>query len=122
MYRLSVLTAAVVALAVAGSAAAHPKLISASPTANATVAIPAHVELHFSETLMPAFSKADLTMAAMPGMTAMKMASVATVGADGRTLVVTPQASLAPRRYSVDWHVVSTDTHKVAGSYAFTVK
>lgn len=122
MRRSLVLTAAAVLVMLAGSTNAHPKLLSATPAANATVAKPAHVELHFSEKLMSAFSKGDLTMAAMPGMAAMKLASTAALAADGRTLVITPKAALGAGRYSVAWHVVSTDTHKVAGSYAFAVK
>lgn len=122
MRRFHVLIATAASLALAGTAYAHPKLLSASPSANATVAKPTHIELHFSEKLMPAFSKAELTMAAMPGMAAMKMASVAKLGPDGRTLIVTPNGSLPHGRYSVAWQVVSTDTHKVAGSYAFAVK
>lgn len=121
MRRLSVLTAAA-AFAFAGTAYAHPKLVSASPAANATVAKPASIKLVFSEKLMPAFSKAELTMAAMPGMAAMKMPGTAALASDGRTLVVTPKSPLHAGRYTVDWHVVSTDTHKVAGSYAFAVK
>ena len=109
-------------LSIAGAANAHPKLLSVTPAANATVTAPAHIDLRFSEKLMPAFSKAELTMAAMPGMGAMKMASATAVAADGKTLVVTPKARLARGRYIVDWHVVSTDTHKVAGRTAFAVK
>ena len=122
MRRLPVLIAATALFALAGTANAHPKLLSASPAANATVATPARVELHFSETLMLAFSKADLTMAAMPGMAAMAMPSTATLAAHGKTLVITPKAKLSAGRYNVAWHVVSTDTHKVAGNYAFAVK
>ncbi len=122
MRRVSVLTAAAALVMFAGAANAHPKLVSASPAANATVAKPARIQLRFSEKLMPAFSKADLTMAAMPGMAAMKIASTAALAADGRTLVVTPKAPLHAGRYSVAWQIVSTDTHKVAGTYAFVVK
>ncbi|RZM13863.1 MAG: copper resistance protein CopC, partial [Sphingomonas sp.] len=67
MRRFPALIAAVAALTLAGTAYAHPKMLSANPAANATVAKPAHIELHFSEKLMPAFSKAELIMAAMPG-------------------------------------------------------
>ena len=122
MRRLPVLIAATTLVAFASTANAHPKLLAASPTANATVVTPARVELHFSEKLMPAFSKGDLTMAAMPGMAAMAMPSTATLAPDGKTLVITPKGKLPAGRYSVAWHVVSTDTHKVAGSYAFAVK
>ena len=122
MRRVSVLSAAAALVMFAGAASAHPKLVSASPAANATVAKPARIELRFSEKLMPAFSKAELTMAAMPGMAAMTMASAATLSSDGQTLVITPKTSLPSGRYSVAWQVVSTDTHKVAGAYAFAVK
>lgn len=113
---------AVALLSIAGTGYAHPKLLSVTPAANATVAAPAHINLRFSEKLMPAFSKAELTMAAMPGMGAMKMASATAVAGDGKMLVVTPKARLARGRYIVGWRVVSSDTHKVAGRYAFAVK
>jgi len=103
------------------AAEAHPKLVLASPASNATVGKLTQVKMQFSEKLLPAFSKADLMMAAMPGMAAMKITSTAAV-INGRTLVVTPKQQLHSGRYTVAWHVVSTDTHKVAGSYAFTVK
>ena len=119
---LNPMLTAVALLSIAGTAHAHPKLLSVSPAANAAVAPPAHIDLQFSEKLMPAFSKADLTMAAMPGMGAMKIASATAVAADGKTLVVTPKARLARGRYIIDWHVVSTDTHKVAGRTGFAVK
>ena len=122
MGRLHFLIAATTLVALAGTANAHPKLLSASPTANATVATPGRVELHFSETLVPEFSKGDLTMAAMPGMAAMAMPSTATLAPDGKTLIITPKGKLPAGRYSVAWHVVSTDTHKVDGSYTFAVK
>ena len=113
---------AVALLSIAGTANAHPKLLSVTPAANATIAAPAHINLRFSEKLMPAFSKAELTMAAMPGMGAMKMASATTVAVDGKTLVVTPKTRLARGRYIVGWRVVSSDTHKVTGRTAFAVK
>ena len=116
------LLTALALLSIAGTATAHPKLLSVTPAANTAVAAPAHITLHFSEKLMPAFSKAEVTMAAMPGMSAMKMASATAVAADGKTLVVTPRTRLVRGRYIVDWRVVSTDTHKVAGRYAFAVK
>lgn len=116
------LLTAVALLSIAGIANAHPKLLSVTPAANATVAAPAHIDLRFSEKLMPAFAKADLTMAAMPGMSAKKMASATAVAADGKMLVVTPKARLARGRYIVGWRVVSSDTHKVTGRYAFAVK
>ena len=121
MHLKLILTAALV-LSIGGVATAHPKLLSANPAANATVAAPPRIALHFSEKLVPAFSTAGLTMAARPGMPAMKMAAATAVAADGKMLVVTPRSRLARGRYTIDWRVVSSDTHKVAGRYAFAVK
>jgi len=115
------LSIAVVGAMLSVAAEAHPKLVSASPAPNATVGKLTQVKMRFSEKLLPAFSKADLMMAAMPGMAAMKVTSTAAV-INGQTLVVTSKQQLHSGRYTVAWHVVSTDTHKVAGSYAFTVK
>lgn len=117
MRRVSV-PVALALLVVASGAYAHPKLVSATPAPNATIAKPRRVELHFSEKLMPKFTGADLMMTGG----AVKVASVATVGADGRTLVITPKSPLGAGRYSVAWHAVSVDTHRVAGNYAFAVK
>lgn len=111
-------------LGVASAAYAHPKLVSATPAPNATVGTPGRVELHFSERLMPRFSGADLMMTAHGGKAhaPMKVAGTAMIGGDGRTVVFTPKSPLGAGRYSVAWHVVSVDTHRVAGNYAFAVK
>ncbi len=118
------LPTAVVLLGLAGAAQAHPKLVSASPAPNAMVAKPANVTLRFSEKLMPKFSGADLMMTGHGGAShaPMKVPAAAGVSGDGRTLVVTPRYPLGAGRYSVAWHVVSTDTHRVAGNFAFAVK
>ena len=125
--RLSLTLAAASALMVAGTAAqAHPKLLSASPAANATITKTAKIELHFSETLVGQFSGVDLVMTDMPGMkmnSPMKMGGVAVaVGSDGKTLVATLQRPLPAGTYKLDWHAVSADTHRVNGSYNFQVK
>lgn len=123
MRRLA-LTAALALVSFASAAQAHPKLLSATPAPNATVAKPGRIDLHFSEKLMPKFSGADLMMTAHGGTAhaPMKIAGSAAVGTDGRTLMVTPKAPLATGRYNVAWHVVSVDTHRVTGNYDFTVK
>lgn len=114
--------AATVALLAAGAANAHPKLLSATPAANATVVRPARVELRFSEKLMPAFSKADLAMVGATGRPSGKLASAAAVAGDGRTLIITPKGPLRPGRYNIAWAVVSDDTHRITGTHAFAVK
>ena len=119
--RRIIIPAALVLLGLGSAVYAHPKLVSATPAPNTTVAKAGPVELHFSEKLMPKFSGADVTMAGA-NHAAMKIASAATVGADGRTLVITPKSSLHAGRYSVAWHAVSVDTHRTAGTYAFALK
>ena len=118
------LPAALTLLGLASEAQSHPKLVSASPAPNASVAKPARVALQFSEKLMPKFSGADLMMTEYGGKAhpPMKVAATAGVTDDGRTLVVTPKSPLGSGRYSVAWHVVSADTHRVAGNFAFAVK
>lgn len=118
------LPTALALLGVASAEQAHPKLVSASPAANATVVEPGRVELRFSEKLMPKFSGADLMMTGHGGAShaPMKVTATAAVAGDGSTLVLTPKAPLVPGRYTVAWHVVSSDTHRVAGNYAFAVK
>ena len=108
------------------AAAAHPKLLAASPAPNAIVAKPSKIELRFSEKLVPQFSSVDLAMTGMPGMAnhnPMKVGGLATsVAADGKTLLVKLTQPLAAGIYKLDWHAVSTDTHRISGAYSFQVK
>ena len=107
------------------TAEAHPELVGTTPAAQAEVASPPKVELKFSERLVGEFSGADLYMVDMPGMKMSqpaKESTTAEVGADGTTLTITPAKSLGAGTYRVDYHVVSTDTHKMTGSFSFRVK
>lgn len=64
-----IVTSAAVALAfVGGTAYAYPKLVAASRPADAAVASTTRITLQCSEKLVPAFSKAELVMSAMPDM------------------------------------------------------
>ncbi|MES2095928.1 MAG: copper homeostasis periplasmic binding protein CopC [Pseudomonadota bacterium] len=119
------LTAAAAALFVAAPAVAHPKLVSATPAPNSVVASPARMQLTFSETLVANFSGVELVMTDMPGMkmsSPMKMKVAIALAPDGKTVVVTSAKPLPRGAYRLDWHVVSTDTHRVQGSYTFKVK
>ena len=116
--RAAVLSAAAFML-VAGPALAHPKLLKATPAANATVKAPARIELHFSETLEPKFSTATLTMPEHGGMSVTVAAAVDPK--DRKTLVVTPKGPLMAGAYAVNWAVTSTDTHKVNGVHSFKI-
>lgn len=107
------------------AAYAHPKLVSATPAPNSVAAPTAQLQLVFSESLVAPMSGADLVMTEMPGMkmnVPMKMPAKATLGADGKTLVVTLPKALTTGSYKLSYHVVSTDTHRVEGNYSFKVK
>ncbi|MET0238531.1 MAG: copper resistance protein CopC, partial [Sphingobium sp.] len=41
---------------------------------------------------------------------------------DGKTLTVTLPRALPVGTYKLDWHAVTADTHRIEGSYAFSVK
>lgn len=119
------LIAAAAALLAAAPALAHPKLVSATPAPNSVAASPAKLQLTFSEALVANFSGVELVMTDMPGMkmsSPHKMAVTTALASDGKTVVVTLAKPLPRGAYRLDWHVVSTDTHRVQGSYPFKVK
>ena len=116
---------AIVALSVSAPAYAHPKLVSSAPAANASVSAPSRITLTFSEGLMPRLSGAEIVMTGMPGMPNHRMAVTGfktSVEGDNKTLVLTLARPLSAGTYQVACHVVSTDTHRIQGNLAFTVK
>ncbi len=106
--------AAVVAFA-AGPAAAHARLVSATPAPDSTVA--ATRTLTLSERSVPAFSGFDVVNAAEE-----KIAIRTSVAEDGRTLTGALARPLAAGTYRVDWRIASSDGHRMTGSYTFTVR
>lgn len=125
---LNLFTLAVVTgtMALATAAEAHPRLIAASPAVNATIASTNELKLTFSEALVAQFSGMNVLMTDMPGMKMTSPMSVgavtSTVAADGKTLVGTLKAPLPAGTYTLGWHAVTADTHRVEGNYSFTVK
>ena len=69
---------------------------------------------------------ADVVMTGMPGAARHQPVKlngfVTSLGADGKTLNLVRQQPLPAGRYTVSWHAVSVDTHRVAGRFAFAVK
>lgn len=108
--------AAVAALA-AGPAAAHARLVSATPAPNSTVAAARSLSLTFSERTVPAFSGFEVVNAA--GQT---LAIRTSVGEDGKTLTGTLARPLTAGVYRVEWRIASSDGHRMTGSYTFTVR
>ena len=100
-------------LLVATPALAHARLVGSDPASGAKVKSPGQIKLHFSETLEPAFSSASLAEAG--GKTVPVSKSVG-----GDTITLLPM-TLKPGAYKVTWHSVGQDTHRLAGSFGFTV-
>lgn len=123
--KIALSIAAVIAFGAPGVALAHPKLVSASPKANASAKAVSRIVLKFSERLTPRMSGATLTMTGMPGMAShpdMKMTGVnAAIGSDGTSIVLTSAKPIPAGTYRVDWHVVGADTHRITGTHVFTV-
>ena len=104
----------------ATAAVAHPKLVNSDPAADAVVdSSPKELRLSFNEVLVAKFSGAELKD--QQGQT-VELGSGATDPADKKQLVVPVPAPLAAGVYKVDWHAVAADTHRIQGSYSFTVK
>lgn len=103
----------------AGAAFAHATLTKAVPADGATVASPATLTLTFSEPVSPDFSGATVTG---PDGAAIATGSADFDAATGSEMRLPINAMLAPGSYTVNWHALSDDGHKVKGSYSFTVQ
>ena len=113
---------AVVALLAASlmttAADAHPTLRSTNPAEGAAVSAPTEIRLNFSEGVVSKFSSVELKDQAGKSIATGK---VATNPKDDKQLVVPLQAPLQAGSYTVKWNIVSVDTHRVSGTYAFKV-
>jgi methionine-rich copper-binding protein CopC len=100
------------------SANAHPKLISASPAADVSSKVsPTEIKLDFSEGVIARFSGVEIkdeSGQAIP-------TGVPVTDKDRKQLVVPLRAPLTAGHYTVTWHAVSEDTHRVKGEYSFGV-
>jgi methionine-rich copper-binding protein CopC len=103
------------ALAVTNTAFGHAHLSKSAPASGSTVTPPAEIVLSFTEPLEPAFSTIELR----DSMGKQIDAGKAQVKDDVMRLPLKP---LPAGRYIVKWRVLSVDTHKSQGDFAFTVK
>jgi len=123
MRRLALIAVAMVAV-LPTAVLAHPRLVSASPAANATVAKPKNLVLTFSENLVGPLSGVELTMTGMPGMANHAPMPIRgfTSQASGKTLTVTLPRALPAGTYELKWHAVAADQHRIEDHYTFTVR
>lgn len=118
--RLGATIALVSALAFSPAVWAHAHLKTQQPAAGSSVSVaPQALTLTFTENIEPAFSGVEVLNAAKQPQTI----SNTTVAPDARSqMQVTLAQPLAAGHYTVNWHVLSVDGHKLKGSYGFTVQ
>ncbi|WP_017667830.1 copper resistance protein CopC [Sandarakinorhabdus sp. AAP62] len=121
LFRRHAVTAGLaLALLPARPALAHPKLVSATPAADATASPTAKLDLSFSEAMVPAMT--SVTVAHMMGKTAHPIAGTLRFAPDNRSLALVLARPLPAGIYSVEWKSVGADTHKVSGKYQFSIR
>lgn len=108
---------AVAATFAAGPAAAHARLVGATPAPASTVAPTRTLSLTFSERCVPAFSGFDVVNEAGE-----KVAMERAVSEDGLTLTGMLSRPLTAGVFRIDWRLASSDGHRMTGSYTFTVR
>jgi len=108
---------ALLGMSLPGQALAHGLLVQTFPAADAVVAEPpVEISLSFNEGIEARFSGIDLLG---PDGAVVAVGEIAVVD---KNMVAPVLGSLPPGAYQVDWHVLSADGHKVAGSYRFEIK
>ena len=118
MKKVFIFAAALLSLPLAANA--HPRLKAAGPApGSAVVASPAALRIQFNEPIELLFSGIEVTNAKGE-----KQATGTPViaGADKTQMIVPLTTKLSPGLYTVAWHAVGDDTHRVKGSYTFSVK
>lgn len=103
----------------ASIAQAHSHLKASDPAADSTVAAsPAAIHLTFSMPIVAKFSGIRL----VDGTGKEIPVGEATIDPqDSKQLIVPVQSQLSPGDYTVEWHVVAVDSHRMTGSYKFRI-
>ncbi|HET7475820.1 MAG TPA: copper resistance protein CopC [Dermatophilaceae bacterium] len=111
--------AVLVGIGLPGTAQAHAQLERTDPGAGAVLATaPAAVTLDFTEPVEPADGAVEVFDDTFDPVAT----GPVTRGLEGaRSLRVALRDRLGPGTYTVSWHVSSTDTHPISGSFRFSV-
>jgi len=115
----AILTLVAVGL-ISAAANAHPELKAAEPpVGGAVTTAPKEIRISFSEAVIPKFSGIELKDQAGR---VIATAPARTDPNDKTRLVLPLREPLPPGTYSVDWHAVAADTHRVQGHFSFRVE
>ena len=111
---------ALLLLGPAGLAQAHPLPKATAPKPNEVLAAsPTEIRMSFSEGLVAVFSGLEVDDKAGK---AVETGAATLDPNDNKVLIVPLKAKLASGLYTVKWHAVGIDTHRVTGHYSFQVK
>ena len=104
---------------IATPAQAHPKMTKSVPAANVTLnSAPTEIKIDFNEAIIVRFSGLNLRDSQNREIPTGK----ASLAPSDKTKVLVPiKQRLKAGIYHVAWHVVSVDTHRISGNYAFKV-
>ena len=99
---------------------AHPLPKTATPKPNAVLSTsPTEIRIGFSEGLVGPFSGMEIRdKSGKPLITGTAVLNPS----DSSQLILPLTFKLAPGTYTVKWHAVGDDTHRVAGQYTFQLK
>ncbi len=114
--RLVSSVAVAAAILAAAPVLAHSLLLESTPAAGAVGAAPTRVELRFNNRIEPRLSR--IRIVGERGV-AQDLAVLSTTSAPDRIAAVAPP--LAAGQYKIEWQVLSTDGHVVAGRFSFRV-
>ncbi|MGE3692677.1 MAG: copper homeostasis periplasmic binding protein CopC [Novosphingobium sp.] len=107
-------------------AAAHTQLVGSNPAANAAVAAPTKIELRFNEAVIGATARATIAMTGMPGMASHAPMAItgftAKLGKDRKSMTLLLRRPLTAGTYVVTWTAAGADTHRMSGTFSFTVR
>jgi len=107
-------------LGLAPNVYAHPRVISATPAENEILAsAPTNIRIEFTERPVAKFSGIELLDARNQ---AVPLGPSELLAKDSKVLVAPITSKLEPGDYTVVWHAVAADTHRVDGRYTFHVR
>ncbi|MEO6023847.1 MAG: copper homeostasis periplasmic binding protein CopC [Burkholderiales bacterium] len=117
---VSIALAMTAALCVGATGAyAHPRLQASNPAPGAKLNVaPKEIRMTFSEGLVAPFTGLELKNNSGKVISTSKLTFAA---GDARRIVVPIGARLTTGSYTVIWHAVSVDTHRISGSFTFKV-
>ena len=124
--RFTLIAAALATFATPQLVSAHARLVSSTPAANATVARPTKIDLRFNEAVIGSTVSVRLAMTGMPGMADHAPMPIkgftSQLGKDHKSLTVMLRRPLVAGTYRVNWAAAGADTHRLTGTFNFTVR